>query len=111
MNRQARSTLRAGDPVARDGAGFRGFLKFRSRTHSGMFVNIGVDLSLLAGADASGRVMLYMPNPFVPGSSISHWDSSAFHNLLMEPAINGDLTHSVSSPFDLTLEILRDLGW
>src|SRR4029077_13179353 len=30
---------------------------------------------------------------------------------LMEPAINGDLTHSVQPPEDLTLPLLRDIGW
>jgi hypothetical protein len=29
----------------------------------------------------------------------------------MEPAINGDLTHSVRPPQDLTLSLLRDVGW
>jgi hypothetical protein len=29
----------------------------------------------------------------------------------MEPAINGDLTHSVTPPQDLTLGLLRDVGW
>ena len=29
----------------------------------------------------------------------------------MEPAINADLTHNLQSPDDLTLELLRDLGW
>ncbi len=29
----------------------------------------------------------------------------------MEPAINGDLTHSVMPPQDLTLPLLRDVGW
>jgi hypothetical protein len=29
----------------------------------------------------------------------------------MEPAINGDLTHNVKAPDDLTLELLRDVGW
>ena len=29
----------------------------------------------------------------------------------MEPAINPDLTHSVKAPQDLTLELLRDVGW
>jgi hypothetical protein len=94
-----------------DGTLFRGFLRFRSRTHSGMFSTIGVDPSQRQGADAAGRVMLYTPNPFVPGSSISHWDTSAFPNLLMEPAINADLTHNVASPFDLTLQFMHDLGW
>ena len=94
-----------------DGATFRGFLKFRSRTHSGMFSTMGVDNNIRQGADAANRVMLYTPNPFVPGSSVSHWDTSAFANLLMEPAINGDLTHNVDIPFDLTLRFMLDIGW
>src|SRR5262249_1798385 len=89
-----------------DGASFRSFLKFRSRTHSGLFGGMGVDNNVRQGADASNRVMLYTPNPYVPGSSVSHWDTSAFANLLMEPAINGDLTHNVDIPFDLTLRFM-----
>ncbi len=51
--------------------------------------------------------MLYAPNPVQTGSSVSHWDISALPNLLMEPAINSDLDHTV----DLTLEQMRDIGW
>ena len=29
----------------------------------------------------------------------------------MEPGLNGDLTHQVEAPFDLTLELMRDIGW
>ena len=29
----------------------------------------------------------------------------------MEPAVNGDLTHSVNVPQDLTFQLLRDIGW
>ena len=74
---------------------------------------IGRDLTIRAGADALGRARLFMPNPVQGGSSGSHYDSIAFKNLLMEPAINGDLTHDVSSANgnDLTLELLRDVGW
>lgn len=72
---------------------------------------IGKDVSIRAGADASGRARLFMPNPVQSGSSGSHYDSIAFKNLLMEPAINGDLTHNVKAPDDLTLELLRDVGW
>jgi hypothetical protein len=68
---------------------------------------LGVNLAIRAGADASGRVLLNAPNPVVLGSSISHWDPIAFPNLLMEPAINGDLTHSV----DLTRQEMIDIGW
>src|SRR5262249_54406268 len=65
------------------------------------------DNSVLAGADRDGKMLLYTPVPVAPGSTISHWDTIAFPNLLMEPAINGDLTHSV----DLTLPLLHDVGW
>jgi hypothetical protein len=36
---------------------------------------------------------------------------SAFPNQLMEPAINGDLTHEVIPPYDLTFKLLKDIGW
>lgn len=77
----------------------------------GLNVTLGVDLSLRAGADSTGRAILNAPNPVQPGSSISHWDPIAFPNQLMEPAINGDLTHNVAPPYDMTLPLLRDVGW
>lgn len=70
-------------------------------------VTLGLDPNQLAGADASNRVKLYAPNPYEGGSSISHFDISAFPNLLMEPAINSDLSNDV----DLTLAHFTDLGW
>lgn len=79
---------------------------------AGLNASLLLDLSVLAGTDpVGGRVLLYTPNPLQPGSTISHWDTSAFRNLLMEPAINGDLTHSVKPPQDLTLPLFRDIGW
>ena len=42
---------------------------------------------------------------------MSHYDTLAFPNLLMEPAINGDLPQKVQAPFDLTFELLQDTGW
>jgi hypothetical protein len=69
------------------------------------------DPSQLAGADVLDRVMVYTPNPRQPGSSVSHWDTSATRNLLMEPSINPDLTQSVAPPEDLTLPMFTDLGW
>lgn len=74
-------------------------------------VNLGVDLSQRAGADPSGFAQLYATNPVQSGSSISHYEAFAFRNLLMEPAINGDLTHEVIPPYDLTLPLMRDIGW
>jgi len=66
---------------------------------------------LYAGADPSGRPLLYTPNPREPGSSVSHWDTSASPNLLMEPFISADLTTLLAPPKDLTLPLLKDLGW
>ena len=63
------------------------------------------------GRGSGGQGAAVCAEPSVGGSSVSHYDSIAFHNLLMEPAINGDLTHDVSSPHDLTLELFRDIGW
>jgi hypothetical protein len=77
----------------------------------GVSANIGVDLSIRAGADPFGKARLFAPNPRVGGSSISHYDSIASRNLLMEPAINADLTHSLDPPEDLTLNLMRDIGW
>ena len=42
---------------------------------------------LVAGGDDEGRVLLYTPRPVRPGSTHSHFDSSASPNLLMEPSI------------------------
>ncbi len=70
-------------------------------------LTLGVNLAILAGADPQGRVLLNAPNPVQPGSSISHWDPIAFPNLLMEPAINADLTHGV----DLARQEMIDIGW
>ncbi len=74
---------------------------------SGVSVTLHLDPSELAGADPSGRVLLFATNPIQPGSSISHWDTIAIPDLLMEPNLNQDLTHGV----DLTLPALRDIGW
>jgi hypothetical protein len=74
---------------------------------SGVNATLRLNLAQLAGADVSGRALLYATNPILPGSSISHWESTAFPNLLMEPFINPDLPHAT----DLTLPLLRDIGW
>jgi len=69
--------------------------------------NLGVDPTLLAGADAAGRMLLYAPNPRESGSSVSHFDTSASPNLLMEPNISSDLPIGV----DATLPVFNDIGW
>jgi hypothetical protein len=94
-----------------DGLMLKQAIAGRTRTHSGMFANLGINLGVRAGTDALGRVLMYAPRPNQPGSSVSHYDTSATPNQLMEPAINADLRHEVQPPFDLTLPLLKDIGW
>jgi PKD repeat protein len=70
-------------------------------------VTIGLDPTVKSGMNASGLLLLYAPSPVEPGSSVSHWDTSAYPNLLMEPVINYDLPIGV----DITTDALRDIGW
>jgi hypothetical protein len=65
----------------------------------------------IAGADAAGRPLLYTPSALAGGSSVSHWDISASPNLLMEPNITPDLGIVLAAPKDLTLPLLKDIGW
>lgn len=63
---------------------------------------------LTSGRDnASGRVELYTPNPLELGSSVSHWNTRASPDLLMEPVINLGLPLTL----DLTRQQMRDIGW
>jgi hypothetical protein len=67
--------------------------------------------TLISGADAQRRITMFTPNPYQPGSSVSHYNTTATRNQLMEPAISADLTHSLTAPIDLTLDLLKDIGW
>jgi hypothetical protein len=79
----------------------------RAQLGAGVHATLRVSPSRLAGANDDGQVMIYAPNPIESGSSISHFDVSASPNLLMEPAINADLSRAV----DLTRYAFEDLGW
>jgi len=94
-----------------DGMTLKNFLQFRSRSHSGMMATVGLNGAQRQGADLAGRALMYTPNPFQGGSSVSHWDISMFPNQLMEPNLDGDLTHEVTVPQDLTYKLLKDIGW
>jgi len=54
-----------------------------------------------------GHLKLYAPTTWDEGSSVSHWDTSASPNLLMEPF----LTANPNGLTDLTGCALRDMGW
>lgn len=86
-------------------------LQQRTATHSGVFASLGIDPTRLAGTDSRGRVRMYTPGEYAPGSTVSHFATEARRNLLMEPSISADLTHTVTAPLDLTYELLKDIGW
>jgi len=93
-------TLEEGNAMKADLARFKGALVTRLR----------LDRSFSSGVDAnSGLVRLFAPDPVQPGSSTSHFDTSASPNLLMEPSINDDLAPSIS--LDLSPALLEDTGW
>jgi len=79
----------------------------KSQIAAGLQVSLITDPAQLAGADAAGHVYVFTPNPYQGGSSVSHWDTSANPDLLMEPALSPALSQSV----DLTLNHFIDIGW
>ena len=54
---------------------------------------------------AGGRMRMYAPAEFEPGSSVSHWDTSCTPNLLMEPVF------TARGFLDITTSLLADVGW
>ena len=62
---------------------------------------------LTAGLSAGGHLKLYTPSAFDASSSVSHWDSSATPDLLMEPRYS----LRTGSHTDLTTCALYDMGW
>lgn len=94
-----------------DGAALLAALSKRTRTTSAVYASLALDMTRYAGTDAAGRLLMFAPNPFQGGSSVSHFDTSATRNLLMEPAISADLTQSPMVPQDLTFKLLQDIGW
>lgn len=94
-----------------DGRRLKTALQARSRTRSGVVARIASDPARLAGADEERRMLMYTPSVNAPGSSVSHYTTEATPNQLMEPSINDDLGHVVAPPRDLTLPLLRDIGW
>jgi hypothetical protein len=85
-----------------DGAAIRAALS------SNVTALIFLDATILAGADTAGHPKLYVPTTFEDGSSMYHYDVSAYPNLLMEPNISSNLS---SNSVDLTLNELLDIGW
>lgn len=94
-----------------DGALLAASLTKLNGNTSGTVASLGMSKTVLPGTDAAGRITMYTPAVYQPGSSVSHYNTAAKRNQLMEPAINPDLTQANSAPNDLTLELLKDIGW
>ena len=62
---------------------------------------------LTLGTTPNGHLKLFAPTTFDASSSVSHWDSSATPNLLMEPNYHTDTGNHT----DLTTCALYDMGW
>lgn len=75
-------------------------------------VDIGAAASdgSLAGTDPAGRLKMYAPAAVAPGSSVAHYDVSAFPNVLMEPFNTNDVNVN-NGDVDLTDDLLEDIGW
>jgi hypothetical protein len=68
---------------------------------------LDLDPTVLAGADQAGRAMLYTPTSSTFLSSVVHFDTSTSPSTLMEPTLNPDLFVTT----DITVALLRDIGW
>lgn len=94
-----------------DGVAIKAALQQRSRSKSGVIATLGLDPARLAGTDLQGRILMYTPSIYSPGSSVSHYTTEVKPNQLMEPSLNSDLEHVVTPPRDLTYPLLEDIGW
>lgn len=82
---------------------------FKAAVAGDIIGTLRLDSNFQAGSNTDGQVRLYAPAVFAPGSSNSHWDTSASPNLLMEPFISDDLVPTLD--FDLTISLMQDIGW
>jgi hypothetical protein len=58
-----------------------------------------------AGTTA-GMVRVHAPNPYQPGSSVSHWSTAVSPNEIMEPSYTGADHYP-----GLALQLFKDIGW
>jgi len=52
------------------------------------------------------HVRMHAPNPYVSGSSVSHFSTAVTPNEIMEPSYTG-ANHNIN----LTLQLMKDIGW
>ncbi len=84
-------------------------IKAGAQGGAAMTAALGEVAGQMAGADPSGRPLLYAPATVASGSSFSHFESVLIPDALMEPA-NSDETDGARI-VDLTLGVFADEGW
>jgi hypothetical protein len=78
-----------------------------SLVYDGAAVNANLGMMTAGLSNPGAHLRLYAPGSWATGSSVSHWDSVASPNLLMEPFI----TSNPQGLTDLTGCVLADIGW
>ncbi len=68
--------------------------------------NVQAAANYLTAGTSGTHVRMYAPNPLQIGSSVSHWDTVATPNQVMEPSYTGAL-HMPT----MERALFRDLGW
>jgi hypothetical protein len=79
----------------------------KAQLGGGVSATLLLDPARHAGTDTSSRVLMYAPNPYANGSSVSHWDTSLNPDALMEPVS----TASEHNTVDLAHGLFADIGW
>jgi hypothetical protein len=74
---------------------------------NGAAVNAQLSRMTAGLSNPGGRLRLYAPATWSDGSSVSHWDTVATPDLLMEPF----LRPNPQALTDMTGCVLRDMGW
>lgn len=67
--------------------------------------NVNLDQLLIVGV-SNGHVRMHGPNPYQPGSSVSHFSTALLPDELMEPSYTGP-DHTPG----LALSLFEDIGW
>ncbi len=67
--------------------------------------NVAQGAGVFTGGRNNSMLRMYSPNPFQPGSSVSHWDTVVSPDELMEPFA------TQTSDSCATILALKDMGW
>jgi hypothetical protein len=79
--------------------------KIRQALAAAPEATIRIDTNRGLGTSLAGRVYLDAPDPVDVGVSVTHWDPAIQPHMLMQPTIDSSVS------LDLTVPLMRDLGW